>query len=187
MNHLTVWNSITSRGHKFYESVLNQFPKSEQSHSKVLSLGEGQSDFIATRLKESPNGVFHAVDAQLNDSFSYSKEWPSNYHKAYFQDFRIIDSNKKTIRFNEVVSSFSLNYVVDNSSYGEARMLMNNILKHMEAGATLKIWPKPTSEHWVKVVKELEKSGKIVEQKTVQIKLPHPAGQSVNGLMLTVQ
>ncbi len=129
-------------------------------HRSVLSLGEGESDYIGTILLERsrrdlPLQDVHAVDLAYGghpekidryflkrrpQGFKSAKlkEFPGNYHGQRFEDLDIRGADGLTRKFDEIISSHSLSYVLAKSAPPIQRRILEKIALHAQKGGVLR-------------------------------------------------
>lgn len=161
-----VWTIVTDRPFESYLKnlkVMNQaLEKSRSSIPRfrirkglsILSLGEGYSDFISTLKKADPQGQFYAVDALVlgEDSEPY-------YLTQKFQRLDLRDGQGQRLQFDEIVSSYAINFVFNRSPVEESVQTMEEIFKHLKVGGVLRLWPRGAEERWLRIIPEMQRRG----------------------------
>ena len=188
-----IWEQITMRDSSFYFEVLtdvdqsikklndkksaagggdsvslNGFKESYDDPTQfILSLGEGESNFIARRMFKTGSKTSYAVDAQQNDLFdSFKLEWPHNFQYTTFEAMNLIDEDGQRIQFGEIVSSYSLTYVLMFSDTIDTQLkALNKIFTHLRPGGHLRVWPYE-SISWAPLLKILKERKQIEGYKT---------------------
>jgi len=165
-----IWRAVTARDATDYLDELDALNQLIQAHGlevpefnlssnqSVLSLGEGESNFIDSLLVANPQGLYHAVDAQRSAGFNlYKSKWPLNYHNAYFQNLNIKSTNGLRLGFDEIISSWSLDFVVRGTLIFKSTKVVKLALEHLNLGGVLRVWPVNSIGRWVEVLDDLEK------------------------------
>jgi hypothetical protein len=152
----------------------------------VLSIGEGDGegdgDFISTLIRAmeksgvSPRNV-HAADyaygpwdpsgaSSMFHVKPYLTQYPENYHAALVQNLDLRNPDGSRMRFHEIVSSSSLNYVFKRSSREVIKSTLEGILDHLQPGGVLRFFSDtyltPQEIHVLReIFEELRNEGKI--------------------------
>lgn len=131
----------------------------------VVSLGEGGSDFIETilgyrRRSGLPAGGVHAVDIAYSDPALLAhftrhhpeaeeirenvqrrlQAFPDRYHGQSFESLDIRDERGRRVRFDELVSSHALLYVLWKSEPAVQDAILQRMAEHAKPGARLRMW-----------------------------------------------
>jgi hypothetical protein len=134
----------------------------------LLSLGEGESDFLAKTIRYRHNkGLsyqnLHAVDAayfthiaEIDPDFAAKhpygfraaelRNYPNHYHGQRFDELNLKDSSGRPMLFKEIISGNSLSYVLKASQAGMKEKIIRKIALHAAKRAILRFWNIKTSE-----------------------------------------
>lgn len=177
-----VWNIKTGRGYADYIKSLDEINDSQKGRRfwplpkfnvedvlsgrrNLLSLGEGEGGFVSTLINErAKRGVdlaaienIHAVDVAYNSANSDSRF----YHGSLLQKIDIRDRAGRKILFDEIVSSWSLNFVLSRQSAAQQAEMLGAILQNLKPGGTLRFWPGVKESEPGEIARILEEKGLI--------------------------
>ncbi len=122
-----------------------------KGRKSIVSLGEGNSDFIKELIdKATKPELIHAVDIIYEDIDAipggkdgmdpalrkFIKEHPTNYHGQPIQEFSITHQDGRPLMFDEMVSSYSLGFLILRQGPDILPALIAN---HLNQGGTLRI------------------------------------------------
>lgn len=161
----TVWDPVTARQSDFYltelsginEAIRNSGLSVPQynvnAETSLVSLGEGNSNYIQSLLEAHPEGDYHAVDIlqgiSIDDNFQINLlRYPNNYHRSSFQRMNLQREDGTKRSFDFALSSFSLRYVIEEAEETEAAHVLQNILSHIKVGGVLIAFPITDLESW---------------------------------------
>lgn len=183
---VTVWKPRTQRNFAAYLRSLRAINQSQAGRaflplpkfslrralageSKILSLGEGDSDFIKTLIDHrrdqglSINEIttFHAVDLQFQHISAFYR---FAFHEQAFQHLDIRNQKGERIQFDEIISSWSLSFVLNESDPIERAHLLDKIMDHLAPGGVVRIWPPPVrvKSDLQKWIRKMSQEGEIV-------------------------
>lgn len=200
------WHIVTDRGFKYYRDSLEATNQILQGISgqpipafdlttiingqkSVLSLGEGQSNFILELLKQNEPKVQNeaivarptAVDIDYVRKTSKALarvplKFRPQYVGQYFQKLDIRTADGKRVQFDEMVSAWSLTFLVEHmvgklNDLDGAVQMMKTILDHIKPGGVLRIWP-ADAKYFVPVILQLKAEGLVSESMFVDFKDP---------------
>lgn len=118
----------------------------------LLSLGEGLSRFVSNYLDFDPSLSVHAVDMIYADSEQFAaklgeatihfqvqqlhQKYPGHYHAQYYQSLNVHE-----LKFDEVVSSHSLAYILNPAKFDQDLDLLRTVVQSLKPGGVLRFWP----------------------------------------------
>jgi len=127
----------------------------------LLSLGEGESTYIAHLLEEQAKregnrNNIHAVDAEFSPALPAIRKFPNNYHQVFFQNMNLKDEQGRKKYFDEIYSSYSLDFVMDRLSEVEQKQLLEKIVGMLKPNGILRVWPLSKSYVWQSLANDLK-------------------------------
>jgi len=123
-----------------------------QGKRTVMSLGEGDANYISTLIDRkvvaggSSEGL-HAVDLQYlepkssvlkNNYAMVTGRYRSQYHGGFYQNMDIRQKDGGRLQVDEMVSTYSLTFVLQQAGKAEQRTILLNLLAHLKPGGVIR-------------------------------------------------
>jgi hypothetical protein len=165
----------------------------------LLSLGEGKSHFIGSLLERREKQIAVDGGARLNilavdvyyRSFtafierivrrgSPQSRYSTNYRSSRFQDRDLRDENGQHMLFDEIISSWSMNFIVERTNGIELQALYR-ALAHLKPGGVIRVWP-ITNSVWEPIIERLYAEGLISDH--INQSAPYSRSKSVANFVM---